>query len=224
MYPVSVNLYDLSQGMARQFSQMLIGKRIDCIPHTGIVVYGTEYYFGGGICSDPPARTPYGSPIQNIKLGSTDIPQEMFLDFLQGISTKFSQSNYDLFKNNCNNFSDDCAEFLTGEHIPAHITDLPNEVLKTPMGAQIMNMVNGMQNQAQQQSSPMFNNPQGNNMNSNQVSPGIQGTTLGTPGEVFNIVNGNDLAVIKTKSPVCIIDFYADWCPPCKQIAPVFQQ
>ena len=49
-YTVTVNLYDLSQGMARQFSQALIGKQIEGLWHTGIVVYGTEYFFGGGIC------------------------------------------------------------------------------------------------------------------------------------------------------------------------------
>lgn len=41
---------------------------------------------------------------------------------------------YDLFKNNCNNFTDECTHFLTGQHIPDYITGLPDEVLKTPMG------------------------------------------------------------------------------------------
>ena len=31
-----------------------------------------------------------------------EIPEEMFVDFLQGISNKFAAHNYDLFKNNCN--------------------------------------------------------------------------------------------------------------------------
>lgn len=53
-------MYDLSQGMAAQFSKALVGKQIDGIWHTGIVVYGKEYYFGGGISYDPPSRTPFG--------------------------------------------------------------------------------------------------------------------------------------------------------------------
>lgn len=36
---------------------------------------------------------------------------------------------YDLFNNNCNNFSDKCSQFLTGETIPDYITGLPKEVL-----------------------------------------------------------------------------------------------
>ena len=53
-YKVEIHLYDLSQGMARQFSPMFLGKQIDGIWHTGIVVYGREYYFGGGICQSLP--------------------------------------------------------------------------------------------------------------------------------------------------------------------------
>lgn len=53
-------MYDLSNGMAAQFSRQLIGKHIEGVWHTGIVVYGKEYYFGGGISYDAPARTPFG--------------------------------------------------------------------------------------------------------------------------------------------------------------------
>ena len=59
-YPVKLNVYDLSQGMAKAMSMGLIGVQIDGIWHTGIVVYGKEFYFGGGICYDPPGQTPFG--------------------------------------------------------------------------------------------------------------------------------------------------------------------
>jgi hypothetical protein len=39
-FAVSINLYDLSQGMAARMSMPLLGKQIDFVPHTGIVVYG----------------------------------------------------------------------------------------------------------------------------------------------------------------------------------------
>ena len=41
---MQVYLYDLSQGMARALSQQFLGKQIDGIWHTGIVVYGHEYF------------------------------------------------------------------------------------------------------------------------------------------------------------------------------------
>jgi hypothetical protein len=54
-FPVKLNVYDLSQGMAKSMSKSLCGVQIDGIWHTGIVVYGKEFYFGGGISYDPPA-------------------------------------------------------------------------------------------------------------------------------------------------------------------------
>lgn len=39
--PVVLNLYDLSGGLAKNMSRAIIGKQIDGIWHTGIVVYGT---------------------------------------------------------------------------------------------------------------------------------------------------------------------------------------
>ena len=39
-FTVTCNLYDLSQGMAKSMSRMIIGKQVDGIWHTGIVVYG----------------------------------------------------------------------------------------------------------------------------------------------------------------------------------------
>lgn len=59
-YPVVLHIYDISGGMASQFSRTLVGKHIEGIWHTGIVVYGKEFYFGGGISYDRPACTPFG--------------------------------------------------------------------------------------------------------------------------------------------------------------------
>lgn len=53
-YTVSLYLYDISNGMAKSFSPMLIGKVIEGVWHTGLVVYGKEYFYGGGICQAAP--------------------------------------------------------------------------------------------------------------------------------------------------------------------------
>lgn len=50
---VKVRIYDLSQGLAKNLSRMLIGKQIDGIWHTGVVVFGKEYFYGGGIQAKP---------------------------------------------------------------------------------------------------------------------------------------------------------------------------
>ena len=43
----------------------------------------------------------------------------------------FRPGAYDLFKHNCNNFSDEVSQFLCGQGIPKSILQLPDEVLNT---------------------------------------------------------------------------------------------
>ena len=49
-FKVHLYLYDISNGMARQFSPFMVGKLVEAIYHSSIVCFGTEYFFGGGIC------------------------------------------------------------------------------------------------------------------------------------------------------------------------------
>ena len=46
--------------MASLMSKQLIGKQIDGIWHTGIVIHNKEYYFGMGIGCEPPGGTHFG--------------------------------------------------------------------------------------------------------------------------------------------------------------------
>ena len=50
-WKVEVWLYDLSQGLARTMSMAFLGKQIDAIYHTGVVVYGWEsVHRGTSVC------------------------------------------------------------------------------------------------------------------------------------------------------------------------------
>ena len=141
---VQLHLYDLSQGMARAMSAQLLGKQLDGIWHTGIVAYGQEFYFGGGIQCGTPGCTHFGRPLQVIDLGETHIPRELFDEFLVDVAPRFTMHTYNLLRHNCNNFSDEIANFLVGEGIPRHILDLPDEVMSTPLGQQLMPMLSMM--------------------------------------------------------------------------------
>eukprot|EP00026_Physarum_polycephalum_P006495 Phypoly_transcript_06539.p1 GENE.Phypoly_transcript_06539~~Phypoly_transcript_06539.p1 ORF type:complete len:512 (+),score=69.70 Phypoly_transcript_06539:146-1681(+) len=141
MHTVTLHVYDLSQGMARQFSPALLGRQINGIWHTGIVVYGKEYYYGGGILNDVPLRTPYGNPVETHNLGTTEITQEMFEDFLNGLRSKYSMEKYHLLENNCNHFTNECSQFLLGKDIPVHISGLPADVMNTPFGMMLKPMI-----------------------------------------------------------------------------------
>ncbi|GAB5370745.1 hypothetical protein AAMO2058_001519300 [Amorphochlora amoebiformis] len=146
-YKVELWLYDLSHGMAKAMSPQLLGKQIDGVWHTGVVVYGYEYYYGGGIQATHPGMTQAGNPVQKIELGVTEIPQDIFHEYLLSIASDFTPQKYNIMTNNCNNFSDTVATFLLDKPIPKFITGLPNEALNTPMGQMLRPMLENMQNQ-----------------------------------------------------------------------------
>jgi hypothetical protein len=99
------------------------------------VVYGNEYYFGGGIQHCPAGSTPYGTPLKVVDLGLTHVPKDVFEMYLQEISPRYLPETYSLLTHNCNNFSNEVAQFLVGATIPDYILQLPNEVMSSPMGA-----------------------------------------------------------------------------------------
>lgn len=144
-YKVILNVYDLSQGLARQLSMSFLGKPIEGIWHTGVVVYGNEYYFGGGIQHAPAGSTPYGTPIRVVDLGVTHVPKDVFEMYLQEISPRYTAETYSLLTHNCNNFSNEVAQFLVGATIPDYILQLPNEVMSSPMGALILPMIQNLE-------------------------------------------------------------------------------
>ena len=77
-------LFDLSNGLARQMSLPLIGRQIEGIWHTSIVVYGKEYFYGSdGIHNCLPGQTIVGgNPYKEFNMGETSIPKDVFDDFL----------------------------------------------------------------------------------------------------------------------------------------------
>jgi hypothetical protein len=50
-----------------------------------------------------------------IKLGSTHLPIETILDYLESLKQVYTPESYDLFAHNCNNFSHDFSMFLVGK-------------------------------------------------------------------------------------------------------------
>jgi len=145
-YNVKVYIYDISQGMARTMGPALLGRPLEAIWHTAIVVYNKEYFFGGdGINQCHPGGTMLGQPMKIEELGETQITEDIFKDYLQNQSRdRFKGDKYNLLEHNCNNFSDETAKFLVGKGIPQHILDLPREVLSTPMGQMLMPMLQQM--------------------------------------------------------------------------------
>ncbi|KAI4799103.1 hypothetical protein KUCAC02_019224 [Chaenocephalus aceratus] len=135
-YPVKLYIYDMSRGMARQLSPLMLGRQLDGIWHTAIVIHGKEFFFvGQGINNCPPGSTPLGQLAPSLIWAPLRVSAELFMEYLMSLAVStYGQDTYNLFEHNCNTFSDEVAQFLTGKKIPSYITDLPSDVLSTPFG------------------------------------------------------------------------------------------
>lgn len=140
--------------MARTLSSQFLGAQhaVDIIPHTAILVFGKEYYFGMGIqsCSPHEFRTSRGiHPIEIQLLGHTTQTREQFELWCheQTMNGKFNASAYDFFQKNCNNFSEEAAKSGLGlsAGVPSHILDLPSKFLNSPMGRMVRPWLEQMQ-------------------------------------------------------------------------------
>ena len=149
MTSVQLLVYDLSRGMAPQMSEAFLGQRIEGIWHTGVLVFGLEYFYGGGIQKFPAGVFTANNglaPVSSLDMGWTTKSQHDLEEFLRGIRHRFTAATYDLLHNNCNNFSDEVVRFLCGRSIPGHILDLPRIALNAPNGALLRSILDGFQN------------------------------------------------------------------------------
>lgn len=129
---VILRIYDLSQGRAKVYAKAF-GMDIEGIWHTSVEVFGREYYFQSGVIHSEPGKTHHGEALEKIKMGVTSLTAEMFKDFLYEMEHKYNDTSYDLFKNNCNHFSNDVTLFLVGKKIPDHILLLPEIFMESPL-------------------------------------------------------------------------------------------
>lgn len=147
-HPVKVYVYDLSHGLAAVYSPMILGTPIEAIYHTSVVIYGKEYYIDQGIkMCQTPGTTKYGHPKEVLDMGLTYIDEETFDEFLLDLKNhdeqKYHAAAYDLFDNNCNHFTDVVLEFLVGKNLEDRILKLPQQVLATPNGQMLKQMLGG---------------------------------------------------------------------------------
>ncbi|CAM9017697.1 hypothetical protein WICANDRAFT_28964 [Wickerhamomyces anomalus NRRL Y-366-8] len=141
--PIQLNIYDLSQGLAAQLSLPLIGIHLKAIYHTSITVYNTEYFFNSqGIMQVVPLTSHFGKPIEIRSMGETFIPQEIFQEFLQNLDN-FKPGLYELFENNCNDFTKICLEFLNDGILDEEISGMSMKVLKSEKGEALRNLMMG---------------------------------------------------------------------------------
>ncbi|GLC39737.1 hypothetical protein PLESTM_000934700 [Pleodorina starrii] len=142
---VLLYVYDLTNGLARSLSPMLLGRQVDAIYHTGVVVGGVEYFFGGGVQRCIAGQTPFGAPLRTVELGVTHIPKDVREEMLADLSTRFMPQDYNLITKNCNHFSNAWSELLTGNPIPDEYVSQAQQILQSPLGQMLLPMMEQME-------------------------------------------------------------------------------
>ena len=71
---------------------------------------------------------------EEIVLGVTGVPEEIFAEFIEGVREQYTAATYNLATNNCNHFSNAVVDFLAGVQVPERILTLPEQIMATPMG------------------------------------------------------------------------------------------
>jgi len=136
-HDVKLHMYDLSKGMAKALAPMLgswLSKEdLDGVWHTGVVVFGQEYYFNGDLVHVPAGETSWGEPTKVLTLGHTGCSREDLHEFVVSeLRSVFNRSSYDALRNNCNHFADRLCIYLCQRHIPHHIIEQAEKLVKLP--------------------------------------------------------------------------------------------
>ena len=119
-----------------------------------------------------------------------------------------------MFKHNCNNFSDSFAKFLLGKGIPGHIVNMPDAVMKSPMGRMLLPQLTQGVNSSRQNGSIL----------------GLQSSGQAPPARPQHVVNNvTDLPALlnlleKASNSCAAVFFTSATCPPCKMLYPMYDQ
>ena len=85
-FPVTLYIYDLTQGMARTLGPVVGLHDLEGVWHTAIVVHDTEIFFGGsGIEHCLPGTTMLGQPLEKRILGNTSVDMATLTNYLQNV-------------------------------------------------------------------------------------------------------------------------------------------
>ncbi|ADM12194.1 putative peptidase [Encephalitozoon intestinalis ATCC 50506] len=142
-YNVTLRVYPLGDETLKRFVASALKREEVHIWHTSIEVYGIEYFFQNGIVKAVPGSTSHGTPLKTHDLGTTEIPEIVFEDFLLSITEDFAPHKYHLLRNNCNNFTNIVALYLVEKSIPEYILELQNTALESEAVSSLVDMFFG---------------------------------------------------------------------------------
>eukprot|EP00927_Polykrikos_kofoidii_P009789 TRINITY_DN14102_c1_g1_i1.p1 TRINITY_DN14102_c1_g1~~TRINITY_DN14102_c1_g1_i1.p1 ORF type:complete len:955 (+),score=165.61 TRINITY_DN14102_c1_g1_i1:2203-5067(+) len=163
--PVEVLLYDISSGFTKFTAQLLLGASFEAMYHSGTIVFGKEYWYGGRVFKSTPAHevatfgptltesvmhlkpSAYVAELQTLHMGHTLATAKEWHAFVnKQLCKEYRPDNYDVLSHNCNCFSSDGVDFLTGKRLPTEIMHLPDLVLNTRTASFLRSILNGRLN------------------------------------------------------------------------------
>ncbi|KAK5103624.1 hypothetical protein LTS08_003042 [Lithohypha guttulata] len=243
---VELYVYDLSRGMARQYSMAIAGVQIDAIYHTAIVFGDVEYFFGQGVHRKVPGSTHHGRPMKVVRLGKTELPPEVIEEYLESLEAIYTPESYDLFLHNCNNFSQDLSVFLVGKSIPDEIRNLPETFLRTPIGQMLRSQLDQSMRQMTQAPDAVAGRsvvrptaPVSNSVAPRPTTNGAQSHVKHGPGVFQNGLQQQsqsgrvhypkstsdlDKLLRQAENSCAAIFFTSATCPPCKMVYPAYDE
>ncbi|GAP89125.1 putative pul domain-containing protein [Rosellinia necatrix] len=217
---VHLLVYDLSGGLARQMSMGMLGFQLDAIYHTSIELEGMEYVYDGGITTIRPGSSHLGRPLERMLLGRTELPLEVIVEYLDSLRDIYTPQAYDLFRHNCNNFSNDLSTFMLGKGIPEHIANMPQAVLDSPFGRMLQPQLEQMVNQRKAQQGGLLGIQNGQQQ--------VNGTAAVASSSAAVIEASNlqalNSALASAANKSAIIFFTSAACPPCKALYPLYNE
>ncbi|KER27132.1 hypothetical protein T265_05751 [Opisthorchis viverrini] len=87
MFDVYLYVYDLSCGVVKALSPIALGKQIDGIWHTSVVLHNKEYFYGShGISFCTPEHTVLGKPGQKVYMGQTSVTEAELSSYLEHLA------------------------------------------------------------------------------------------------------------------------------------------
>ncbi|KAI0398345.1 DUF862-domain-containing protein [Xylariaceae sp. FL0594] len=214
---VHLLVYDLSGGLARQMSLGFLGFQLDAVYHTSIELDGMEYVYDGGINVIRPGSSHLGRPLERIHLGKTELPLEVIIEYLDSMRDIYTPEAYDLFRHNCNNFSNDFATFMLGKGIPSHITNMPQAVLDSPFGRMLQPQLTQMVEQRKAQRGSLLGLQNNGQAQSTSTSPSTSVLQVSS-------LHALDAALRAAEDKSAIIFFTSATCPPCKTLYPLYNE
>mmetsp|Transcript_75957 Transcript_75957/g.214948 ORF Transcript_75957/g.214948 Transcript_75957/m.214948 type:complete len:443 (-) Transcript_75957:12-1340(-) len=140
---VALYMYDITKGNAQALSRWLPMQQLDGLWHTGLVVFGWEYYYCGSLLCEAPGLTAFGHPGRVVKLGKTLRHRtELHRYVARELKPQFTRDTYDALRNNCNHFCDGISVWLCGQRLPAEVMNQTDRFLHFPLTRAVWPVLN----------------------------------------------------------------------------------